>query len=45
MLQSDMLQPQETEAKAMTEREAGTREEWLNALFELLERENELTHD
>jgi predicted dithiol-disulfide oxidoreductase (DUF899 family) len=45
MLNPMMLQPRETEAKALMGHEVGTYEEWLAARLELLEREKELTHD
>jgi hypothetical protein len=41
MLQPVMLQPQETESKAMTERRIGTCEERIAAYLGLLEREKE----
>jgi hypothetical protein len=44
MLQPLMLQPQETESKAMTERRIGTCEERIAAYLGLLEREKETTH-
>jgi hypothetical protein len=44
MLQPVMLQPQETESEAMTERRIGTCEEWIAAYLGLLEREKETTH-
>jgi predicted dithiol-disulfide oxidoreductase (DUF899 family) len=40
-----MLQPRETEAKALMWHEVGTYKEWLAARLGLLEGEKELTHD